>query len=83
MKRFRMALLAVFFHYIFRPVYQTATLANIRIKYRLMICRQGCENCWSWKCSLRYTNETPYNKFRRGRFRTRRTSTNEQKTERS
>lgn len=39
------------------------------IEERLGYCCNGCENCYAWKCTARKRWQTPYKRFRTGKFK--------------
>ena len=65
---------AWFYFYFIQKLLRAIKISLSRIiklieKDCLGYCYRGCENCYQWKCVIRRPGETPYRKFRRGKFK--------------
>jgi len=67
-----------FFAFVYYYVFQRPLRAIARLFARLVeliekkylgYCYRGCKNCFKWECLSRRPGETPYRKFRRGKWK--------------
>jgi len=63
----------IYFYFLQKPLHTFSRLlarfVNLIEKKYLGYCYKGCENCFKWECYVRRPGETPYRKFRRGKWK--------------